>query len=69
MSSSWPLYTVIIMTAFPLVFIVIDVILLINKRREDDTYSAVLRKAGKKWMPLIMLMCFGMGLLAGHWWW
>ena len=66
--TQWPLYTIIIMTAFPVVFIGIDIGLAIHKRK-GDTYSEVLRAAGKRWVPLIMLMCFGMGLLAGHWWW
>jgi heme/copper-type cytochrome/quinol oxidase subunit 2 len=34
-----------------------------------NTYSAVIRAAGKKWMPLIMIVSFSMGLLCGHWWW
>jgi len=68
MGASWPLFTVIIMAVFPVVFIAIDIVLALNKRK-GDTYSEVFRKAGKRWMPLIMLMCFGMGLLAGHWWW
>lgn len=63
----WPTYTIIIMTAFPVVFIIIDIILALNKRK-GDTYSEVLRKAGKRWIPLIMMFCFGFGLLAGHWW-
>lgn len=68
MGSKWPLYTVIIMTVMPAIFIIIDIVLAVNKKK-GDTYSEVLREAGKKWQPLIMLMCFGMGLLAGHWWW
>lgn len=68
MSNDWPLYTVVLMITFPVVFIAIDVYLAVNKRK-GDTYSEVLRKLGRKWTPLIMLICFGMGLLAGHWWW
>lgn len=68
MGDRWPLYTIIIMTVLPAVFIAIDIVLAVNKRK-GDTYSEILREAGKKWTPLIMIMCFGMGLLAGHWWW
>lgn len=68
MSYDAPLYTVLLVTIFPAVFIIIDIILAVNKRK-GDTYSEVIRAAGKKWQPLIMMMCFGFGLLAGHWWW
>ncbi len=59
---------IVIMTLFPLVFIAIDVKLAIDKK-DGNTYSEILRAAGRKWVPLIMMMCFGFGLLAGHWWW
>lgn len=59
---------VIIMTVLPLLFIGIDVYLAVDKKK-GNTYSEILRAAGKKWVPLIMMMCFGFGLLAGHWWW
>jgi len=68
MNSAAPFYTVLAMTVLPAVFILIDVALALNKRR-GDTYSEVLREIGKKWTSAIMLMCFGMGVLAGHWWW
>lgn len=68
MGDSWPLYTVLIMTVLPAIFILIDVVLWLNKR-DGDTYSEVLRKAGHKWLPVVMFICFGFGLLAGHWWW
>lgn len=59
---------VLAMIGLPLVYIVIDIFLAINKR-EGDTYSEILRKAGQKFQPLVMMICFGFGLLAGHWWW
>ena len=65
---NWPGYTLLAMILLPTIFITIDIFLAINKRK-GDTYSEVLRAAGKKWMSLIMMICFGMGLLAGHWWW
>ncbi len=59
---------VIILVTFPLVFIAIDIYLAVDKK-DGNTYSEILRKAGKKWMPLIMIINFGWGLLSGHWWW
>jgi hypothetical protein len=56
------------MTILPGIFIVIDIILAINKRK-GDTYSEVMRAIGLKWLPVVMFVCFGFGLLAGHWWW
>lgn len=56
------------MVIFPAVFIAVDVALALN-RRDGDTYSEVMRRAGRRWLPLIMIVCFGFGLLAGHWWW
>ena len=61
-----PAVTVVIMVAFVVAIIAVDVVL---ARAGGGTYSEVLRDAGERWMPLIMLVCFGMGLLAGHWWW
>jgi hypothetical protein len=57
-----------ILIGFPVVYILIDVGLALNKR-QGDTYSEIIREASKKFMPLIIFICFGMGLLAGHWWW
>jgi len=65
---NWPGYTLLAMIGLPLIFIAIDIVLAVNKRK-GDTYSEVLRAAGRRWIPLIMIMCFGFGLLAGHWWW
>lgn len=59
---------ILIMVGLPLLYIAIDVYLAVNSRK-GDTYSEILTKAGDKFRPLIMMMCFGFGLLAGHWWW
>jgi len=56
------------MLGLPLVYLIIDLGLALN-RRKGDTYSEVLRKWGKKYMPLIMVICYIFGLLSGHWWW
>jgi hypothetical protein len=45
-----------------------DIYLALDKK-SGNTFSAVIRNAGKKWAPLIMMVTFGMGLLAGHWFW
>lgn len=45
-----------------------DIFLAVDKH-PDNTFSSVIRAAGKKWIALIMMAVFGMGLLAGHWWW
>lgn len=45
-----------------------DTYLAVDKVKAN-TFSARIRLAGKKWMPLIAFAVFGMGLLAGHWWW
>ena len=45
-----------------------DIYLALDKE-EDNTFSSIIRAAGKKWVPLIIMASFGMGLLAGHWWW
>lgn len=68
MSYNAPLYTVLVMTIAPALFILVDVVLALNKRK-GDTYSEVLRAAGRKWQPVIIMMSFSMGLLCGHWWW
>lgn len=59
---------VIILITFPVVFIAIDIYLAVDKIG-GNTYSEILRKTGRKWMPLIMIISFGFGLLCGHWWW
>jgi hypothetical protein len=61
-------YTIIIMAAFFVSFIGIDVWLALDKR-DGNTYSENLRKWGEAWPPLRLLMAFGFGLLCGHWYW
>lgn len=68
MPESYPLYTVLVMTIMPGLFILIDIVFALNKRK-GDTYSEILRRIGRKWLPVIMFICFGFGLLSGHWWW
>jgi len=67
-TQSWPELTIILMVAFFVIVVGVDVILLLNKK-QGDTYSEVIRAAGKKWIAVIMMTTFGMGLLAGHWFW
>ena len=57
-----------LMVGLPLVYILIDIGLAINSR-EGDTFSEIIRAAGKKFMPLAILISFGFGLLTGHWFW
>lgn len=45
-----------------------DVYLAVDNR-DGNTYSEIIRAAGRKWIALIILISFAMGLLAGHWWW
>jgi len=58
----------IAMLGLPLFYILIDIFLALNKR-EGDTYSEIIRAAGKKFMPLALFISFGFGLLTGHWFW
>ena len=57
-----------IMLGLPMVYILIDVYLAKNKRK-GDTYSEIISAAAKKFLPLGLLISFGFGLLAGHWFW
>lgn len=61
-------FSVIFMIASALVIIGVDIMLALNKHK-GDTFSSILRQAGRDWIGLVMLMVFGMGLLAGHWFW
>jgi len=61
-------WVVIAMLGIPILYIAIDVLLATNKRR-GDTYSEIISKAAKKFMPLALLISFGFGLLTGHWFW
>lgn len=44
-------------------------IYLARDKINENTYSAVIRNAGRKWMPLIIMISYGLGLLSGHWFW
>lgn len=65
---NWPMYTVVFIVGVIALIIGVDIVWAVNKR-DGDTISEVLRSAGWRWMPLIILFCFGFGLLCGHWWW
>jgi len=58
----------VLMAVMFVVIIGIDIWLAIDKRK-GNTYSERLRAWGKAWPPVRLLITFGMGLLAGHWWW
>jgi hypothetical protein len=36
---------------------------------KGNTYSERMRAWGEYWPPFRMLIAFGFGLVAGHWWW
>lgn len=61
-------WVIIALVGLPVAYVVIDIFLALN-RRKGDTYSEVLRKAGRKFMPLVIAISFLFGLLCGHWWW
>jgi hypothetical protein len=61
-------WVLLAMLGLPIIYIAIDIILAVNKRK-GDTYSEIIRAAGKKFAPLAMMISFGFGLLAGHWFW
>lgn len=63
-----PSAVVILMICLFVVIIGVDVYLALDKVKEN-TFSAVLREKAKKWLPLVILICYGMGLLTGHWFW
>ena len=48
--------------------VLIDLILALNKTR-GDTFSEVIRAWGRRRIAVIILISFGLGLLAGHWFW
>lgn len=62
------LHTAIVMAVFFVVIIGLDVWLALDGRK-GNTYSERLTAWGKAWPPLRLLIVFGMGLLAGHWYW
>ena len=66
--SESPTYAVVLTVAVFAAVVVIDIVLALN-RRKGDTYSEVLRSAGKRWWPFALIIAFAMGLLCGHWFW
>ena len=56
------------MTVFMVAFIGVDIYLAVDKVA-GNTYSENLRRWGKLWPPLRLMVAFGMGMLCGHWWW
>jgi hypothetical protein len=64
---NWPLFTTIFMIVALVLIIALDIFLL--TRKQGATISEILRGAARKWAPTVMLICFGMGLLAGHIFW
>lgn len=59
---------VVAMTVLPALFIGLDIVLALDKR-DGNTYSEILRAAGRRCLPLVILMSFGVGLLLAHWFW
>jgi len=64
---NWVTFSVVFMIVSFTVIIGVDIFLLTRKKKA--TISEVLRDIARKWAPIIMLVSFGMGLLAGHFWW
>lgn len=46
----------------------LDLVLAFNKHK-GDTYSEVIRAWGRSRLWVVILMCFALGMLAGHWFW
>lgn len=46
----------------------LDVYLALDDKR-GNTYSEIIRKAGKAWPFTRLLMAVSMGVLLGHWYW
>lgn len=46
----------------------LDVYLALDDR-DGNTYSELIRKAGKAWPFTRLLMAVSMGVLLGHWYW
>lgn len=63
-----PAATVVVMVVAFLGLVGLDVYLALDGRTEN-TYSERLRAMGKVWPATRLLITFGMGLLAGHWYW
>lgn len=64
---NWVTFSVVFMIVTFLVVIGVDIFLL--TRRCSATFSEVLRRAFYKWAPVVAIVSFGMGLLAGHFFW
>jgi len=60
--------TVVVMAILFLLVIGIDVWLALDKK-VGNTYSERIRAWGKIWPPFRLILSFGMGVLAGHWFW
>lgn len=61
-------HVMIILMGLPVLFIAIDVALAVDKR-EGNTYSEIIRSAGRRWLPLAIVFGFCFGLLCGHLFW
>lgn len=61
-------FAIIFMIVAFVIIIGVDVALAVN-RSSGDTFSEVLRQVGRECVALIICVAFGMGLLAGHFWW
>ena len=62
-----PVATAIVALTAMTLLVVLDVYLATDRRR-GNTYSELLTRLGKIWPPIRLLLSFGMGLLAAHWW-
>lgn len=58
----------IIMAGLFVGIIGLDIVLALDKH-DGNTYSERMRAWAKIWPPLRLIIMFGMGLVAGHWWW
>jgi len=65
---SVPPYASLIVLIVGGVVIGIDIFLALNGTK-GDTYSEVIRAWARKRLWLVMLICFAMGMLSGHWFW
>jgi len=63
-----PTYAWWTLAAVFLAVIAIDIGLALNARK-GDTYSEVIREWARRRIAVVIGISFGMGLLAGHWFW
>lgn len=61
-------FAIIFMIVAFLGIVGVDIVLAVNNA-PGDTFSEILRHVGRECIALIITVAFGMGLLAGHWWW